>query len=77
MNVDWRDRIIVNPKVLAGKPIIKGTRISVEFILDLLANGWTIEMILENYPQLKREDIIAALKYVTEILKQEAVYPLP
>ena len=77
MNVDWRNRIIVDPKILAGKPIIKGTRISVEFILDLLANGWTIEMILENYPQLRKEDIIAALKYVTYILKQEEVYPLP
>ncbi|PIX32263.1 antitoxin [Candidatus Bathyarchaeota archaeon CG_4_8_14_3_um_filter_42_8] len=67
----------VNPKILAGKPIIKGTRISVEVILDLLANGWTTEQILENYPQLKREDITAVLKYATEILKEERVYSLP
>jgi uncharacterized protein (DUF433 family) len=73
----WRSRITLNPKVLAGKPIIKGTRISVEFILDLLANGWTAETILENYPQLKKEDITAVLKYATEILKEEKVYPLP
>jgi uncharacterized protein (DUF433 family) len=56
---------------------VRGTRISVEFILDLLANGWTIEEILKNYPQLKREDVIAALKYAAEILKEEKVYSLP
>ncbi|MGQ9719233.1 MAG: DUF433 domain-containing protein [Nitrososphaerales archaeon] len=64
----WKNRITIDPNILAGKPIIKGTRISVEFILGLLANGWTIEAILENYPHLKREDIIAVLKYATEIL---------
>ena len=77
MREDWRSRIAINPKVLAGKPVIKGTRISVEFILELLANGWTVEDILKNYPQLKREDVLAALKYATEILKEERVYPLP
>jgi uncharacterized protein (DUF433 family) len=77
MTEDWRSRIIVDSKILAGKPIIKGTRISVELILDLLANGWTIETILENYPHLKREDITAVLRYASEILKEERVYPLP
>ena len=62
MTEEWKERITVDPKVLAGKPIIKGTRIAVEFILDLLANGWTIEKILKNYPQLKKEDITAVLK---------------
>ena len=77
MTEDWKERIIVNPKILAGKPVIKGTRIAVEFILDLLSNGWTTEQVLENYPQLKKEDILAALKYATEILIEENVYPLP
>jgi len=77
MTEDWKSRITVDPKILAGKPIIKGTRISVELILDLLANDWTIETILENYPQLKKEDITSVLKYATEILKGEKVYPLP
>ncbi|MCS7366911.1 MAG: DUF433 domain-containing protein [archaeon YNP-WB-062] len=77
MSGDWRSRITIDPKVLSGKPVIRGTRISVEFILDLLANGWTIEEILENYPQLKKEDVIAALKYAAEILKKEKVYLLP
>ena len=74
---DWRSRITVDPKVLAGKPVIKGTRIAVEFILELLANGWTMEEVLKNYPQLNREDVIAALKYAAEVLKEERVYPLP
>jgi uncharacterized protein (DUF433 family) len=77
MPEEWKERITVDPKVLAGKPIIKGTRIAVEFILDLLANDWTIEKILKNYPQLTKEDITAVLKYATEILTEEKVYPLP
>jgi uncharacterized protein (DUF433 family) len=74
--VDWHERISVDPKVLVGKPVIKGTRLSVEFILDLLANGWTIEQILDEYPQLEREDIIAVLKYAAEMVKEEKAYPL-
>lgn len=77
MKTDLRSRITINPEILAGKPIIKGTRISVEFILELLANGWTDEEIMENYPQLKKEDIQAALRYATDILKEEMVYPYP
>jgi len=75
--MDWQDRIVVNPKVLVGKPVIKGTRIAVEFLMELLANGWTHEQILHSYPHLTREDIQAALHYATEVLKQEHVYPLP
>ena len=76
VQLDWRDRIAVDPKVLAGKPIIKGTRLAVEFVLELLANGWTYDTILENYPQLKRDDILAALRYASEVLKEERVFPL-
>lgn len=60
--------------MLVGKPIIKGTRISVEFILELLVNGWDREEILKNYPQITKEDIIAAIEYSLEILKKERVY---
>ena len=77
MNTDWRNRITIDPGILAGKPIIKGTRIAVEFILELLANGWTDETIMENYSQLKKEDIQSALRYATDILKEEMVYPFP
>ncbi|MGB9833258.1 MAG: DUF433 domain-containing protein [Caldisericum exile] len=72
----YRDRIEINPEVLVGKPIIKGTRISVEFILELLANGWDIEKILKNYPQLKKEDVLAAIEYSLEILKEEKIYAI-
>jgi uncharacterized protein (DUF433 family) len=75
--VDWRERIIVDPKVLVGKPIIKGTRIAVEFITELLAEGWSHTQILSNYPQLKEDDIRAALAYATELMKEERVYRLP
>jgi uncharacterized protein (DUF433 family) len=74
---EWKERIVADPKILVGKPVIKGTRISVEFILDLLANGWTLEKVLDEYPQLTREDIMAALKYAAETVKEEKVYPLP
>jgi uncharacterized protein (DUF433 family) len=73
---DWEDRIIVDSNILVGKPVIKGTRLSVEFILGLLANGWSVEQVLDEYPQLKREDVIAALKYAVEMVKEEKVYPL-
>ena len=76
MKNEWKDRIEINPKVLVGKPIIKGTRISVDFILELLAQGWTTNRILKNYPQLKKEDIRAALEYSAHALKLESVYPL-
>ena len=77
MAEDWKDRITVDSDILAGKPIVKGTRIAVEFIMDLLANGWTTEKILKNYPQLEKADITAVLKYATELLKEEKVYSLP
>lgn len=72
----WKERIILDQKILAGKPIIRGTRISVEHILELLAEGWSAKKILDNYPQLKMEDIDASLKYAAETLKQERVYPV-
>jgi len=77
MGTDWKSRIVIDPSILAGKPIIKGTRIPVELILELLASGWTEKAIMENYPQLKRQDTQAALRYATEVLKEEMVYPLP
>ncbi len=70
------ERIVVNKEVLAGKPIIDGTRISVEFILEMLSSGMSIEKILEEYPHLKREDILSALAYAARILKKEEVYNL-
>ncbi|MCY4660490.1 MAG: DUF433 domain-containing protein [Acidobacteria bacterium] len=71
------DRIVVDPHVLVGKPVIKGTRIAVEFIIDLMARGWTIEQILREYDHLTAGDIRACLTYASEVLKSERVYPTP
>ena len=73
----WSERIAVDPEVLVGKPVIKGTRIAVEFVIDLMARGWTIEQILLEYDHLSTEDIRACLAYASELLKSERVYPTP
>ena len=75
--MDWRERIVVDPKVLVGKPVIKGTRIAVEFVIDLLGRGWTAEEILKEYDHLTAQDIGACLAYASEILKAEQVHLLP
>ena len=72
-NVELRDRIAVDPAILVGKPVIAGTRISVEFIVDLLAAGWGHEQILANYPRLSEQDILACLQYAGELLHNERV----
>jgi uncharacterized protein (DUF433 family) len=71
----WQNRIVLDPDILTGKPVIKGTRLAVEFIVDLLAQGWTEEEILRNYPGITREDIQACLSYASDILRAERVYP--
>jgi uncharacterized protein (DUF433 family) len=70
----YTDRIKINPEILVGKTIIKGTPISVEFILELPANGWDTVETLKNYPQLTKEDALAAIEYSLEILKEEKVF---
>jgi uncharacterized protein (DUF433 family) len=77
MDMAWEDRISVDPQLLVGKAVIKGTRIAVEFLVELLAEGWTREEVLKNYPQLTAEDIQAALHYAAEVMKQEHVYKIP
>ncbi|MFN0169829.1 MAG: DUF433 domain-containing protein [Bryobacteraceae bacterium] len=70
------ERIVVDPKVLAGKPVVRGTRISVELVVELLAAGWSHAQILTSYPHLSEEDIRACLAYASELLREEKVYPL-
>ena len=74
--MEWKDHIDIDPAVLVGKPVIKGTRIAVEFIMDLLAQGWNEENILENYPGITHEDIISCLRYAEQIIKTERTYSL-
>ena len=70
------ESIVVDPKVMVGKPVIRGTRIPVELIVSLLAKGQSVEDILEDYPQLTRSDVTAALQYAARILGNEEVFPL-
>ncbi len=70
------ERIVVNPKIMVGKPIIKGTRIPVDAILRRLADGMTITEILEEYPNITEEDIRAALRYVSEVVAGEEIIPM-
>jgi uncharacterized protein (DUF433 family) len=69
--MDWKDRIVATPDTLVGKPRIKDTRISVELIIGWLANGWSFEQILESYPNITRDDILAALAFAAEMLHEE------
>ena len=68
-------RVTLDPKVLAGKPVIRGTRLSVEFVIGLMADGWTEADILANYQGITRDDIIACLAYARDTLGSEKVFP--
>lgn len=73
MSKELKNRIIMRPGVLGGKPVIRGTRISVEFILSLLSSGMSVEEILADYRHLSREDILAALHYAENLVKHEEI----
>ena len=66
--MNWHDRITTDPGILGGKPVIKGTRVSVEFVIDLLGRGWTTEQILREYDQLSEDDLQACLAYAANQL---------
>lgn len=72
----FSDRIEVDAKVAFGKPIIAGTRISVDFILELLSSGWSIPQILKDYRTLKQEDILACIDYAKQLVLTQKTYPL-
>ncbi|MGA2272435.1 MAG: DUF433 domain-containing protein [Bryobacteraceae bacterium] len=71
------ERIVVDPEVLAGKPVIRGTRLAVEFILELLAAGQKENEILASYPGLTREDILACLTYASYLAHEYKAFPIP
>lgn len=68
-------RIVIDPAVLAGKPVVRGTRLSVDFVIGLMAEGWTEDQILGEYPGLTRDDLVACLAYARDVLRQERVFP--
>ena len=75
LTLDWRDRIVLDPAVLAGKPIVKGTRIAVELVVEFLAEGWTTEQILKQYERLTADDVLACLAYARDVMRSEVVHP--
>ena len=68
-------RIVLDPAVLAGKPVVRGTRLSVEFVIGLMADGWNEVDILKNYPGLTHDDVAACLAYARDVLNSERVFP--
>jgi uncharacterized protein (DUF433 family) len=74
--MNWRDHIHSDPEILLGKPVIRGTRISVELILDLLGSGWTEQMVLESYPFLRAEQLQAVFRYLHECIQAELYFPI-
>ena len=71
------ERITVDPEILAGKPVIRGTRLAVEFILEQLAAGQSEQELLANYPGLSREDILACLSYASYLAHEYKAFPIP
>ena len=75
--IEWKDYIHSDPEISLGKPVVKGTRLSVEFILGLFAEGWTDQQIIENYPTLSKESLRAVFAFATECMREEFLYLLP
>jgi uncharacterized protein (DUF433 family) len=75
--MDWRQHIHADQEVLTGKPVVRGTRLSVDFLLGLLAAGWTEQQLLDEYPTLTREGLRAVFAFAGECLREEALYALP
>lgn len=71
------ERIVTDPAVLAGKPVIRGTRLAVDFVIGLLADGWSHDEIARQYPGVTQEDIAACLAYARDVLRSERVYAIP
>jgi uncharacterized protein (DUF433 family) len=73
----WPEHIAVDPEILAGKPVIRGTRLPVEFILDLLATGQPEDEVLREYPGITHDDILACLSYASYLAHEYKTYPIP
>ena len=69
------DRIVIDPGIMLGKPVIKGTRLTVELIVGLLANGWSHDDLFRSYPGLTEDDILACLQFAHELLEEQKYYP--
>ena len=76
MNMVEEERVVIDEKILGGKPVIRGTRIPVYLIVELVANGLSIKDILKEYPELSEEDVKAALRYAASMLKRKTYYEI-
>ncbi len=74
--MDWRNYIHSDPNILVGKPVVKGTRLSVEFILGLFATGWAETQVLEGYPTLTGDDVRAVFAFAAECMQDEGLYAI-
>lgn len=72
----WTDHIHADPKVLGGKPVLRGTRLAVDFVLGLLAEGWSLEQLRVSYPQVTDEALRAVFAYAAEVLHEQTVLPV-
>ncbi len=72
--MNWQKYIVSDKEILLGKPTIRGTRLSVEHIISLIAQGWTEEMVLENYPRLKKENLQAVFSYIQDCIKDGLLF---
>jgi uncharacterized protein (DUF433 family) len=75
--MEWQERIVSDPQVMVGKPVVKGTRLTVEHLMEQLANGWSEADLVASYPGLSHEDLQACYAFVAETLKGVRVYPIP
>jgi uncharacterized protein (DUF433 family) len=73
----WQDRIEIDPGRLGGKPVVRGSRIPVELVVELVADGWSTERFGESYPSLTAEDVRACLHYAAAVLREERRFALP
>lgn len=76
METNWSDHIASDPQVLAGKPVVRGTRLAVDFILGLFASGWTQDRVLQNYPSLTPEALKAVFAYAADALHEDVIIPV-
>ncbi len=74
--MNWQEHIVSDKKILLGKPTVKGTRISVELVLELFSSGWTEKQVLDSYPSLSEEAIRAVFMYLKECIQQEFYFPI-
>jgi uncharacterized protein (DUF433 family) len=75
--MDWQNYIHSDPEILLGKPVVKGTRLAVDFLLGLLAAGWSEQQILENYPTLTPQALQAVFAYAVECMRDQSLFNIP